>query len=63
MRVGIANQTTMLSKSLAIAEVRRSMVRRYGDPADEHFRSFDTICSATRSGGTPWSRCWTSRST
>jgi 4-hydroxy-3-methylbut-2-enyl diphosphate reductase len=50
VRVGIANQTTMLSgESLAIAEeVRRSMVRRYGDPADQHFRSFDTICSATQ---------------
>jgi 4-hydroxy-3-methylbut-2-enyl diphosphate reductase len=49
-RVGIANQTTMLSgESLAIAEeVRRSMVRRYGDAAGEHFRSFDTICSATQ---------------
>ena len=50
LRVGIANQTTMLSgESLAIAEeVRRSMVRRYGDAAAEHFRSFDTICSATQ---------------
>jgi 4-hydroxy-3-methylbut-2-enyl diphosphate reductase len=50
LRVGIANQTTMLSgESLAIAEeVRRSMVRRYGDAAVEHFRSFDTICSATQ---------------
>jgi 4-hydroxy-3-methylbut-2-enyl diphosphate reductase len=50
IRVGIANQTTMLSgESLAIAEeVRRSMVRRYGDEAGEHFRSFDTICSATQ---------------
>jgi 4-hydroxy-3-methylbut-2-enyl diphosphate reductase len=50
LRVGIANQTTMLSgESLAIAEeVRRSMVRRYGDAAGEHFRSFDTICSATQ---------------
>jgi 4-hydroxy-3-methylbut-2-enyl diphosphate reductase len=49
-RVGIANQTTMLSgESLAIAEeVRRSMARRYGDAAGEHFRSFDTICSATQ---------------
>ncbi|HEV8177306.1 MAG TPA: 4-hydroxy-3-methylbut-2-enyl diphosphate reductase, partial [Gemmatimonadales bacterium] len=50
-RVGIANQTTMLSgESLAIAEeVRRSMVRRYGaDAAGDHFRSFDTICSATQ---------------
>ncbi len=50
-RVGIANQTTMLSgESLAIAEeVRKSMVRRYGaDGAVDHFRSFDTICSATQ---------------
>jgi 4-hydroxy-3-methylbut-2-enyl diphosphate reductase len=51
LRVGIANQTTMLSgESLAIAEeFRRSMARRYGDAAvPEHFRSFDTICSATQ---------------
>ncbi|MGH7579542.1 MAG: 4-hydroxy-3-methylbut-2-enyl diphosphate reductase [Gemmatimonadales bacterium] len=50
LRVGIANQTTMLSgESLAIAEeVRRSMERRYRDAAGEHFRSFDTICSATQ---------------
>ena len=49
-RVGIANQTTMLSgESLAIAEeVRRSMVRRHGEEAGQHFRSFDTICSATQ---------------
>jgi 4-hydroxy-3-methylbut-2-en-1-yl diphosphate reductase len=50
-RVGIANQTTMLSgESLAIAEeFRRSMERRYGaDAILDHFRSFDTICSATQ---------------
>ena len=50
-QVGLANQTTMLSgESLAIAdEVRKSMVRRYGPAAlDQHFRSFDTICSATQ---------------
>ncbi len=50
-RVGLANQTTMLSgESLAIAEeVRRSMVRRHGAEAGPlHFRSFDTICSATQ---------------
>src|SRR5215217_3732968 len=50
-RVGLANQTTMLSgESLAIAgEVRMSMARRYGpDSLDQHFRSFDTICSATQ---------------
>ncbi|HKU62606.1 MAG TPA: 4-hydroxy-3-methylbut-2-enyl diphosphate reductase [Gemmatimonadales bacterium] len=51
VRVGIANQTTMLSgESLAIArEIGASMARRYGEPAlAEHFRSFDTICSATQ---------------
>ncbi|MFN8652618.1 MAG: 4-hydroxy-3-methylbut-2-enyl diphosphate reductase [Gemmatimonadales bacterium] len=51
VRVGLANQTTMLSgESLAIAyEVRESMVRRYGDAAiADHFRTFDTICSATQ---------------
>jgi len=50
-RIGVANQTTMLSsESLAIAEeVRRVMVRRYGEKeAAERFRSFDTICSATQ---------------
>ena len=50
-RVGIANQTTMLSsESLAIAEeFRRAMVAKYGE-ADSaaHVRSFDTICSATQ---------------
>jgi len=48
-RIGVANQTTMLSsESLAIAaEVRRSMTVRYGE-AEERFRSFDTICSATQ---------------
>jgi len=50
-RVGVANQTTMLaSESLAIAaEVGRSLTLRYGDDAAaQHFRSFDTICSATQ---------------
>jgi 4-hydroxy-3-methylbut-2-enyl diphosphate reductase len=50
-RVGIANQTTMLSgESLAIAEeIGKSMARRHGPEAlAEHFRSFDTICSATQ---------------
>jgi 4-hydroxy-3-methylbut-2-enyl diphosphate reductase len=53
-RIGVANQTTMLSgDSLAIAaEVGKALERRYGggpgyDPA-AHFRSFDTICSATQ---------------
>jgi 4-hydroxy-3-methylbut-2-en-1-yl diphosphate reductase len=53
-RVGVANQTTMLAgESLAIAaEVGRSLERRYGGEAgfdlSRHFRSFDTICSATQ---------------
>jgi 4-hydroxy-3-methylbut-2-enyl diphosphate reductase len=50
-RVGVANQTTMLSsESLEIAGmVRQAMVERYGEGAiDEHFRSFDTICGATQ---------------
>ncbi len=50
-RVGLANQTTMLSgESLAIAEeFRKSLVRRYGKTSiEEHFRTFDTICSATQ---------------
>ena len=50
-RVGLANQTTMLSgESLAIAEeVRKSIALRYGtEELDRHFRSFDTICSATQ---------------
>ena len=50
-RVGVANQTTMLSgESLAIAaEIGKSMARRWGDAVlGEHFRTFDTICSATQ---------------
>ncbi|HLZ45934.1 MAG TPA: 4-hydroxy-3-methylbut-2-enyl diphosphate reductase [Gemmatimonadales bacterium] len=50
-RVGVANQTTMLSgESLAIAgEVGKSMERRWGAGAlNDHFRTFDTICSATQ---------------
>ena len=40
----------LASESLAIAaEVRKSLIARYGeDVIDEHFRSFDTICSATQ---------------
>jgi 4-hydroxy-3-methylbut-2-en-1-yl diphosphate reductase len=51
VKVGVANQTTMLAtESLAIAaEVGRSLARKYGEDAlGEHFRSFDTICSATQ---------------
>ncbi len=50
VRVGVANQTTMLSnESLAIAaEIGRSVARRWGEAAPQHFRTFDTICSATQ---------------
>jgi 4-hydroxy-3-methylbut-2-en-1-yl diphosphate reductase len=51
VKVGVANQTTMLAgESLAIAaELGRSLERRWGRAAvGEHFRSFDTICSATQ---------------
>ena len=50
-RIGVANQTTMLSgESLAIAvELRRAMVARHGESgAERRFRTFDTICSATQ---------------
>ncbi len=50
-RIGVANQTTMLSsESLAIARaVGDALQQRYGDAADPaRFRSFDTICSATQ---------------
>ena len=51
LRVGVANQTTMLSnESLAIAgELRAAIERRHGaEHTAEHFRTFDTICSATQ---------------
>ena len=50
-RLGVANQTTMLSsESLAIAgRLRQALVDRYGEERlAERFRSFDTICSATQ---------------
>ncbi len=50
-RIGVANQTTMLAReSLAIgAAVGDAMARAYGDGhRSEHFRTFDTICSATQ---------------
>ena len=51
VRVGCANQTTMLmSESLEIGEMFRAAMRdRYGDAElANHFRAFDTICSATQ---------------
>lgn len=50
-RIGVANQTTMLAReSLDIARaVGLSMERAYGaENRNAHFRSFDTICSATQ---------------
>lgn len=50
-RVGVANQTTMLSsESLEIAQMlQNAMTDRYGEQVlGEHFRNFDTICSATQ---------------
>jgi len=50
-RIGLANQTTMLSsESLAIADaLRQAMLRRHGArETEDRFRSFDTICSATQ---------------
>jgi 4-hydroxy-3-methylbut-2-enyl diphosphate reductase len=49
--IGCANQTTMLSsESLEIGERFRAAIRdRYGEvEAEERFRTFDTICSATQ---------------
>jgi 4-hydroxy-3-methylbut-2-en-1-yl diphosphate reductase len=51
VRVGCANQTTMLmTESLEIGEMVGAAMRdRYGENAvAEHFRAFDTICSATQ---------------
>ncbi len=49
-KIGLANQTTMLSsESLAIADFfKDTMIEKYGaDNTHNHFRNFDTICSAT----------------
>jgi 4-hydroxy-3-methylbut-2-enyl diphosphate reductase len=51
MRIGCANQTTMLStESFAIGEqFRAAMHARHGAANEaDHFRAFDTICSATQ---------------
>ncbi len=50
-KIGVANQTTMLSKeSLAIADqLKAAIAVKYGsDNLDDHFQTFDTICSATQ---------------
>ena len=51
VRVGVANQTTMLMRETEAVEeeFRRAMAERYGEAAlDDHFRALDTICSATQ---------------
>lgn len=51
VKVGCANQTTMLSgESMEVAELlQQAMKEKYGvDEIPEHFRHFDTICSATQ---------------
>jgi 4-hydroxy-3-methylbut-2-enyl diphosphate reductase len=50
-KIGVANQTTMLAnESMAIgARIREAFVEAYGEEhAEEHYRSFGTICSATQ---------------
>ncbi|OPZ22587.1 MAG: 4-hydroxy-3-methylbut-2-enyl diphosphate reductase [candidate division BRC1 bacterium ADurb.BinA364] len=50
-RLGLANQTTMLSEqSLNIGRMlREAMLRRYGaEHVESHFRAFDTVCTATQ---------------
>jgi len=51
VRVGLANQTTMLmTESLEVGDLfREALADRYGaDALVEHYRAFDTICSATQ---------------
>jgi 4-hydroxy-3-methylbut-2-enyl diphosphate reductase len=50
-RMGLANQTTMLmTETLKVQEtLRRAIVERQGTAdVEQHFRAFDTICSATQ---------------
>jgi 4-hydroxy-3-methylbut-2-enyl diphosphate reductase len=50
-KIGVANQTTMLAtESLEIGNmIKDALIDRYGtDTIDDHFRAFDTICSATQ---------------
>jgi 4-hydroxy-3-methylbut-2-enyl diphosphate reductase len=49
-RIGMANQTTMLSsESMAIAAmVKQSLQTKLPETIQDHFRSFDTICNATQ---------------
>ncbi len=50
-RIGVANQTTMLAgETMAVAGAfRRAYVDRHGEAElEQHFRAFDTLCSATQ---------------
>ena len=50
-KIGVANQTTMLSnESLAIGKrIEKEMANKFGNEnLPDHFRTFDTICSATQ---------------
>ena len=50
-KIGVANQTTMLAnESLAIGgRIQAAFVEAFGEEhAEEHYRSFGTICSATQ---------------
>jgi len=50
-KIGVANQTTMLaSETVQIAEkFRKAMIDRYGaENLQDHYRHFDTLCSATQ---------------
>jgi 4-hydroxy-3-methylbut-2-enyl diphosphate reductase len=51
VKIGVANQTTMLAReSMEIGQqIKKALVKRYGlDVIEDHFRAFDTICSATQ---------------
>ncbi len=51
LKIGVANQTTMLASETArIAEqLKAAMIERYGaDKLADHYRHFDTLCSATQ---------------
>jgi 4-hydroxy-3-methylbut-2-enyl diphosphate reductase len=50
-KIGVANQTTMLASETAkiAQEIRNAMIERYGaEHVEEHYRHFDTLCSATQ---------------
>ncbi len=51
LKIGVANQTTMLASETAriAAELKAAMIERYGaDKLADHYRHFDTLCSATQ---------------